>query len=263
MEKSITEYYNGYTHQLVNDYIKNNIRVDFALQAISFLVDEFKPAKILDLGCGIGWSAHEISRLFPESQVEGFDLSPELIKIGNDLFKSNNLQLQVKDLTISDNISSNKFELVSMIDVFEHIPAGSREHFAVSLKKNLGENFMIFFSCPTIKMQNHLKATNPKALQPVDEDIDESVLTDFANILNGNLVFYKELDIWREGDYLHAVISNKQEKLQIEYGNSKYEFESRGSKIKRILWSNQKIFLSGQNLTTKLQSKFYRIFNLH
>jgi 2-polyprenyl-3-methyl-5-hydroxy-6-metoxy-1,4-benzoquinol methylase len=263
LKNPIVEYYNNYTHQLLNDYIKNNKRVDTALKGIIYLIDLIKPSKVLDLGCGIGWSSFEISRHFPEIKIEAFDLSSDLIRIGLDIFEAENLKFEVKDLTKEEKISSKKFEFVCMIDVFEHIPSEARNNFGKSLKRVLGDKFMLFLSCPTISMQNHLKATNPSAIQPVDEDINEQILQEFSTILNANLIFYREHSIWRETDYLHAVISNMDERLNIQYDILKFKPELREQKIKRILWSNQSKYLTKQNFKTKFKAKLYKLLKMH
>lgn len=251
----IGNYYDHFDARLINDYIKDNNRVKIALKRIFKLFEISHPKKVLDLGCGIGWSSFEIVRNFPEIKILGLDLSTNLVKIGNGLFKHPNLVLDNKDLTDKSIIQDTGFDTIIMIDVFEHIPKNSYQVFANTLKQVLDKEFCIFFSCPTILTQDNLRENNPDCLQPVDEDIDDGVLTEFASLLDAKLSFYKEINVWSNGDYLHAIITNKALNCEtLEELNSDRKFETRIQKIKRIVWSDLRMYLYKQNLTTKIQA---------
>ena len=256
--KEIGDYYDHFDARLLNDYLKDNNRVMMAMKRIFKLFDIVQPKKVLDLGCGIGWSSFEIVRNFPQTKVLGLDLSTNLIKIGKAIFSHPNLKLDEKDLTDQSFIKESGFDSIIMIDVFEHIPKAGYEEFAKQLKAVLNEKFTIFFSCPTINTQDNLKDTNPDALQPVDEDVDQSSLTEFASFLGASLVYYNEIEVWRKADYLHAVISNVDiNSSKLDNITTSKKFETRAQKIKRILWSDLRGYLYKQNLTTKVEALGY------
>ena len=91
--------------------------------------------RILDIGCGIGWSTHEFANYFNEAVVKGIDLSPVLINTADRLFNRDNLSYQVFDIT--SNVPTQTFDAVVMIDVYEHIPKKERANFHLALKKLL------------------------------------------------------------------------------------------------------------------------------
>ncbi|HMG15615.1 MAG TPA: class I SAM-dependent methyltransferase [Saprospiraceae bacterium] len=263
INEEIQQYYDQFDSRLINDYIKSNKRVVTAIKRIIKLTSATPSNKILDLGCGIGWSSNEISNHFPKKNVLGLDLSQELISIGKSLFNHHNLKLEQKNLMDNTIINESKYDIVSMIDVFEHIPKEDYLSFSKQLLNVLNINFCIFFSCPTINTQNQLRLNNPTALQPVDEDIDEQVLKTFASYMGANLVFYNDQFIWKENDYLHAVITNYD--IDIEILNNidqGIKLETKINKIKRIVWSSRRSFLYHQNFSTKLIAFFVWLFRI-
>jgi len=205
---TIKDFYNNFDTRLLRDFVSNNPRVVAALEFARNYFIQSQPRAILDIGCGIGWSSYEFSRLFNNSTVKGIDLSDRLITIAKQLFTSPNLSFSEKDLTDSSLIASEQFDAVVMIDVFEHISVASRSGFYQDLKKVLSNEFCILLTCPTKQHQAFLRSQNPEGLQPVDEDIDAAVLHEFASSIGGELVHFEHKNIWRTNDYLHAIISN-------------------------------------------------------
>lgn len=84
---------------------------------ISLLLEKEKPKRILDVGCGTGETLTYLKKLFPKSELNGVDLSDNAIKFSKsrghkNIFKANALRLPFKD---------NKFDVVLLLDVIEHI----------------------------------------------------------------------------------------------------------------------------------------------
>lgn len=78
------------------------------------------PATILDFGCGSGRSLPHIARYFPQSDISGFDISSESIKIA--AASNQNINFFSK----LDDIPSQRFDLILAANVFHHIPIGSQ-----------------------------------------------------------------------------------------------------------------------------------------
>ncbi|MBL7768555.1 MAG: class I SAM-dependent methyltransferase [Flavipsychrobacter sp.] len=226
----VKDYYNNFDNRLLKDFISNNPRVIAALEFVRDYFGPNPPKSILDIGCGIGWSSYEFSRLYKNSTVKGIDLSDRLITVAKQLFTAPNLSFSEKDLTDSGMIANDQYDAVVMIDVFEHIPAESRSGFYLDLKKVLSKEFSILLTCPTKKHQEFLRSHNPQGLQPVDEDIDAEVLQRFASSIGGELVFYAHRSIWRTNDYLHAVISNKIPYQEISVSHNKMTLMNQSEK---------------------------------
>lgn len=227
---SVKDFYNNFDNRLLKDFVSNNPRVVAALEFVRDYFGPNPPQAILDIGCGIGWSSYEFSRLYKNGRVKGIDLSDRLITVAKQIFTAPNLSFSEKDLTDSGMIANEQYDAVVMIDVFEHIPADSRSKFYQDLKNVLSQEFSILLTCPTKKHQEFLRTNNPQGLQPVDEDIDARVLQDFASSLGAELVFYAHRSIWRTNDYLHAVISNKIPYQEIPAADKKISLMNPGEK---------------------------------
>ena len=92
----------------------------------------FKPARILDYGCGIGLCVKYLKIEFPDSEIYGTDLSKESLKIA----KSKNPFLNIVDI---DNLTNYKFDLIFVAGVFHHIEPKNR-HDVFSTLNNLLDN---------------------------------------------------------------------------------------------------------------------------
>jgi len=234
MSEKIREFYDSFVSKLLNDYLNGNKRME---EAIYFGIDNIQNygKSILDIGCGIGWSSYEFHRNIKESVVYGVDLSEQLIGIAKNLFKDENLNYMVVDITKNKLNFNNKFDVVVLLDVYEHIQVKFRKHFHDSLKNILAENFKIILTCPTIYHQEFLRKNKPDGLQPVDEDIALNEIIDLANDLNAEVVLFDYKSIWRKYDYFHAVIERINHFSPLSNTkNKKYTLEKNHSKKKRI-----------------------------
>ncbi len=249
-------FYENYTKRLVLDYLLRNPRAE---KAIKFSISNINKStkNILDIGCGIGWSSFEMMRN-SNASIMGIDLSENSIEAGKKLFKSPRIQLQSLDLnTLKTN--EKKYDLITLLDVFEHIKNNQRKPFYNTINSILEKNGMVILSCPTIMHQNYLRKHKPQALQPVDEDVDLKVLFEFAETINGEVSYFNYKSIWHENDYFHASIKRGiNYKPVIKSDKSKIKkLENFNSRIKRIENSNlQKAFQSEINLAKQYYSNF-------
>jgi 2-polyprenyl-3-methyl-5-hydroxy-6-metoxy-1,4-benzoquinol methylase len=233
-EMEIIEFYNRFQKRLLTNYIEGNIRVITALTEVLKRIPK-DAIKILDIGCGIGWSSHMISSNFPDKQITAIDLSNELIYIADKLFSAPNVFFHQLDVTKDDLTKYGIFDLIIMIDVFEHISKEDRPEFEKKISQLLSENGSIFFSCPTIFHQNYLKLNQPDGIQPVDEDITLDIIMDFSKIIGGQIIYFEFRNIWRTNDYFHCMIrKNPDYSLKKEHEQN-YYFESKSERIRRVL----------------------------
>lgn len=238
MNNGAKQFYDNFVDKLLNDYLKGNKRIE---EAILFSLQNIENygRNILDIGCGIGWSSHEFFRNNKDSSVHGIDLSYNLIKTADKLFSNPNLSFQVLNITKDKFQFAKKFNVIVMLDVYEHIQKKSRGKFHESLKEILEENFKLILTCPTVFHQNFLRKNKPDGLQPVDEDISIKEVLNIADDLNANVSSFNYRSIWHRHDYFHAVIERgshfdslakiiKTEKFKLE------KFPSRKKRIKNL-----------------------------
>jgi len=81
------------------------------------------PRSIAEIGCGSGQILEELSKqpYLKDSEFEGYDISSQAIQLCEQL-ASNNCKFFCKDLLADADDNTKKFDLLLVIDVFEHIP---------------------------------------------------------------------------------------------------------------------------------------------
>lgn len=112
------------------------------------LIEDLKPASILDVGCGDGRLLHELSTV---SRRVGADLSLEAIAFARAF--SPDVEFHVK----SANDLKETFDVVSVIEVLEHIPDDAIPAFISSLEERVSPGGHLVISVPTI-----VRPCNPK-----------------------------------------------------------------------------------------------------
>jgi 2-polyprenyl-3-methyl-5-hydroxy-6-metoxy-1,4-benzoquinol methylase len=202
----VQSYYDNWDDRLVADYKRGNPRV---LGGIEYVLNQIpqSASRILDIGCGIGWSTWEIKRHFPEAEVVGVDISPQLIETANTLFGAETgLTFDTCDVT-EDTPPEGPYDAIAMIDVYEHIPRDSRSVFHQALSQLLKSDGKLILTCPTPHLQRYLAANAPHKLQPVDEIIRDSDLETLLDDIDGATYEKQTVSIWLEGDYFHATLN--------------------------------------------------------
>jgi SAM-dependent methyltransferase len=233
---NIENFYDEFTKKLISDYLYSNPRTEAGIAlALHWIPNNAK--KILDIGCGIGWTSHEYACKYQNAEILGIDLSANSINAAKTLFNDkNNLSYKKVDVTKNNFADNQKYDVIVMLDVYEHIALPDRKNFIESISKILNPKGIVVFSCPSIYHQYYLKHENPSGLQPVDEDVNIEDIYDFAKKINGDVVFFNYISIWHANDYFHAVIQN-----DVSLNDSKNKkvlffdiLESKQNRIKRV-----------------------------
>jgi SAM-dependent methyltransferase len=231
--KQVTEFYNNYNDKHIKDYLLENKRLSNAIKNLSTKIPKATQT-LLDVGCGIGWSSHEFAKRFSKTKVIGVDLSPKLIGTAKKLFNRNNLEYRVQD--VSEELPKTNFDVMILIDVYEHISVEQRASFHNFIKDNIADNGKLLLACPSVHHQSWLRKNNPKGLQPIDEDITIAELNKLAEYLQGELTYFDYQSIWRNCDYFHAAIQTKvnYSTKKTSFLNNTIELENKYSRIKRV-----------------------------
>ncbi|UII27791.1 methyltransferase domain-containing protein [Fulvivirga maritima] len=200
-EKDIKRFYDDFSDKLIQDFFKPNKRIENAIFRTIRRIPK-GTSRILDLGYGLGWSSYEFSKHFPKAKVEAYDISSHLHSIASCIFENSNLNYYSMDLT--SDFPSGKFDVVILLDVFEHIAKGNREKFYENICNCLNPDGQVILTCPTVRHQEHLRKNKPDGLQPIDEDVDIEVLQCFADGINGEISYFECMSIWNPHDYFIA-----------------------------------------------------------
>ena len=202
---NIKSFYSNFSKKLIFDYVYGNPRSEAAIcHAIKWIPTNSK--KILDVGCGIGWSTWEIKRFHPESLIFGIDISEGMINIAKKLFKDRNITFEVLDIIEFNYRKEFQYECIVMLDIYEHIQKENRYKLYSILAKILKPGGFLILSFPNEIHQNFLRRYHPEGLQPIDEDVTLADINELANELNGDVLLFKTLNIWNAKDYVHVVV---------------------------------------------------------
>jgi len=186
-------YYDTFRDRLLDDYEHGNARVEAAL---AFARDALAGCdRILDVGCGIGWTTHELA--LAGHEAHGLDLSPVLIETARQMFDCPFVAADFTRTTV------RPFDGVLMVDVYEHFPRDSRPRVHRNLRATGASRFAL--TVPTPEALAYARE-HGIPLQPVDEDVTDAHLERLAADLGGELVVNHVVSIWRDGDYRHALI---------------------------------------------------------
>jgi 2-polyprenyl-3-methyl-5-hydroxy-6-metoxy-1,4-benzoquinol methylase len=95
---------------------------------------------LLDVGCGIGNVLWEVGRKRPELQILGIDLDPRLIQLAERFHSLPNVSYRCLPL---ENMDS-RFDCVSFVDVFHHVPDHEKSALLSSAQRRLKARGYIF-----------------------------------------------------------------------------------------------------------------------
>lgn len=101
---------------------------------------------VLDIGCGTGEMIRYINEMKPEINTIGIDLSDIAIKIANDTNDKVNNQFIATDFFSFE--CGTKFDLISVIDVIEHVENDSK--FVYKINNCLNQNGLLVISVPNL-----------------------------------------------------------------------------------------------------------------
>ena len=99
---------------------------------------------ILDLGCGDGRLTKELSENFNLKKVTGIDYSNKAIQLA----KALNSEINFINIDIINDNHENKYDAITLIEVFEHIPLELCSKFANSVPKLLNNKGIVYLTVP-------------------------------------------------------------------------------------------------------------------
>lgn len=240
--EDIKRYYDEHTIHKLKDFVYGNKRVERAWSAMQMNLNCIKPGRILEVGCGIGFLTDRMLTYWPHAEAVGLDISPKSIDIANKVFQSPNCRFVLGELDADSFLPDAHFDLIVMMDVFEHIAKEERSRFCAQLKKLCADKGCLFLSFPTPRHQQYLRTTHPSALQPVDEDITLDTMIKLSAFLDMSVYYYKEISVWNYRDYAHCIIGRNDEWFAIsdEYHVAAEKQKEVLKKIKNRFLKNEK-----------------------
>lgn len=207
-KSEIQAYYNDHNLRvLLRNFILGNKRFNKAIESVTESVPN-SVKRILDIGCGIGYSSWLIKEAFPEAHILGVDISDKSIEIAKKLFRDPNISFEVDDLNTLTR--REPFDLIVMIDVYEHIPRQQWPSLHQTLKNLISEDGWLVITTPTVDHQDFLRKKHPEGLQIVDENVAVDDLLRLAREVGMTVVHFEKIAVWNVYDYQHFVVRKPQ-----------------------------------------------------
>jgi trans-aconitate methyltransferase len=201
--EKVQAYYDKRVDGKIRDFTHSNPRIEAAIQLVAEWAPP-KPKRILEIGCGIGATCWRMARAWPGAEVIGADVSSISIEVAKTCFRRPNLSYQ--SALVKEGVFAGSFDIVLLMDTYEHIALSDREALHSAIKSLLSEDARVIMTAPTPAMLSYLRETNPSELQPVDEDVTPQDIVVLARETNTQLLYYREVGIWQYGDYAHVVV---------------------------------------------------------
>jgi 2-polyprenyl-3-methyl-5-hydroxy-6-metoxy-1,4-benzoquinol methylase len=205
--ESIQAYYDERIDGKIRDFTGANPRIEAAIQLVAEWAPP-KPTRILEIGCGIGATSWRMARAWPQAEVIGADVSPTSIEVAKTCFQRPNLSYRAG--LIKEGVLAGGFDLVLLMDTYEHIALDDRATLHAAIRSLLSDDARLVMTVPTPAVLNYARTTNPSDLQPVDEDVTPADIIVLAKETGTQLLYYREIGIWQYGDYVHLVLGRYQ-----------------------------------------------------
>jgi SAM-dependent methyltransferase len=196
-------YYDEQVGDKLRDFVEGNARIERAWATIGRWTPP-RPARILEVGCGVGHVCWRLARRFRQAEVVGTDFSPRSIEIARSLFGSAKLSFLLG--AVPEVAPPGGFDFIVLMDVYEHLAPAERPAIHQALRRLRSPQGRIFLSFPTPRHQSWSRAQAPHTIQPIDEDIGVELVARLAEDTGTEVLLYQQVAVWRQGDYAHAVL---------------------------------------------------------
>lgn len=144
--------------------------------------------RILDIGCGAGVMTSHLTRF---GSVVGTDFSEAAIGLARRLVPEARFWAgTVEDLDMTG------FDLITLFDVLEHVPAAERPAFLAEVRERLRDGGRMFVSTPYPAYTRARRERKDPTLQIVDEEVRLAELLLEAQAVGLHLVDYRAFDVF-------------------------------------------------------------------
>lgn len=208
---TVRSYYDARVAGKLGDFTHVNPRIEAAIDLLAEWAPQ-RPRRILEIGCSVGHTSWRMARAWPDAEVVGVDISPGSIQVAQGCFRLPNLTYRAG--LVTPDFLTGEFDLVLMMDVYEHIPASDRPTVHAAIRAHLAKECRVVITVPTPALQ-HAAVDIPGGLQPVDEDIGLDEIKAFAADTDTQLLYMRQVGIWEYGDYAHLVFGRFEELAKV------------------------------------------------
>ncbi|MFZ4784076.1 MAG: class I SAM-dependent methyltransferase [Flavobacteriales bacterium] len=170
--KQIADFYDQYSDQQKKIWV--NIRHRSIMQRLQKNGLD-TTSNVLEIGCGVGTLTSLLVK--KAGKVLAIDISPTSIELAKkNLCNRSNIQFLVSDM--SDFTSTEKFDLIVLPDVLEHIPIEQHAALFATLKRVLASHGKICIHIPDPYALEWIRKHTPELMQIIDQSLYTDQLLD-------------------------------------------------------------------------------------
>ena len=240
--EAVQNYYDARVAGKLGDFTHVNPRIEAAIDLLAEWAPQ-RPRRILEIGCSVGATSWRMARAWPDAEVIGVDISPGSIEVAQGCFRLPNLSYRAG--LVTPDFLTGEFDLVLMMDVYEHIPASDRPTVHAAIKAHLADECRVVITVPTPALQ-HAAIDIPGGLQPVDEDIGLDEIKTLATDTATQLLYMRQIGIWEYGDYAHLVFGRFEELAKVAVREQRPEGGGMRTRLKAWLRGAESVASSGR-----------------
>lgn len=206
----VQDFYNEFLDTRMLSYrLYGNPRIDKAVELIGQYTQP--NSTVLDIGCGIGLVSEKIAVKVKQGHVWACDIADKNIEYAQQtVFDEKITFFRVDIINEFDQVEKTvqpPINLVSMVDVIEHLPPHHYEEFFTNLCRITANDAVVVLTYPSPEYQRYLHQYNPAELQVIDETIEISDLIQWAAKGNFKLKYFSYPDLDRKHQYIHCVFA--------------------------------------------------------
>lgn len=198
----VQAYYDDRVHGKLQDFTEFNPRIEAAVALVAEWAPP-SPQRVLEIGCGIGATSWRMARAWPDAHVVGVDISERSIEVAKTCFSRENLEYRA--MIVGEDALQGTFDLVLLMDVYEHIGPSDRPVLHRAIRDLLSDESRLVLTVPTPEILDYARGNDPSGIQPIDENIRISDIARLAEETYTDVLLHKKIGIWNYGDYLHLV----------------------------------------------------------
>jgi trans-aconitate 2-methyltransferase len=202
----VRSFYEQDFERRVQARVKGNLRID---RALDFILPRLEiNSRVLDIGCGIGIATERIANRARKGVVFGVDISPSHVAYCRKTISATNITFHVidilKEFDKAGDIIGDRVDLITLIDVVEHLPRAKALDLFDGLGRILSSNGRILLTYPSPEYQRRLYSTPGSRLQAVDLIVEISDILEFAAAARCQLRSFQYVDVWLKNQYIHC-----------------------------------------------------------
>lgn len=143
-------------------------------------------------------------------RVWGIDLSPRNVWYASHTVRKSNVSFFTADV-LSDagqirERTGAAFDVITMVDVVEHIPEADRPALFAGLRALSAPNALLVLTYPSPQYQRWLHDNRPQELQIIDNVVELPALLAETGAAGYGLRHYSLEDVWMRNQYAHCVL---------------------------------------------------------